>query len=205
LQYAKGVIAGLKGKVRSLDQALVENAKNYDTEIAHLRAKIAALTDKLAIRTSGATTVRTEGGSTQQWQAPKTFGWAAGTASYGRGPFTGEESKTTWPKAGVLGNWPGNYDEDVLRGDAAVQNIIDTCNTAAKTGQRLRMEYRNQEGVTTWRTIVPQSVRSDGKGGRTLIYAYDFLRDAKRSFRADRVLALYVDPSPLKRRADTDV
>ncbi|EFL29410.1 hypothetical protein SSOG_09124 [Streptomyces himastatinicus ATCC 53653] len=64
-----------------------------------------------------------------------------------------------------------------------------TLTRAAQTGRTVRIQYVAEDAAATVRDIDPQDVRRS-KAGDWYVRAYDYLRDAARSFRLDRIAAL---------------
>ena len=61
---------------------------------------------------------------------------------------------------------------------------------AAATAQAIRIGYTKENGETSTRLITPTAKVKRSKAGDYYVRAHDFLRDASRSFRIDRITAL---------------
>lgn len=64
-----------------------------------------------------------------------------------------------------------------------------TLTRAAQQARTVRISYVAEDGTPTERDIDPEQVRRS-KAGDWYVRAYDYLRDAARSFRLDRIATL---------------
>ncbi|MFJ6608131.1 WYL domain-containing protein [Streptomyces lydicus] len=72
---------------------------------------------------------------------------------------------------------------------AAACGRLDLLRYATETGRTVRITYVKEDGTASIRDIRPEQVRRS-KAGDLYVRAHDFLRDAARSFRLDRITAL---------------
>ncbi|MEW1754170.1 WYL domain-containing protein [Streptomyces angustmyceticus] len=72
---------------------------------------------------------------------------------------------------------------------AAACGLVGLLRYAAETGRTVRIAYTKEDGTASIRDIRPEQVRRS-KAGDLYVRAHDFLRDAARTFRLDRITAL---------------
>ncbi|MFI1161335.1 WYL domain-containing protein [Streptomyces sioyaensis] len=69
---------------------------------------------------------------------------------------------------------------------AAACGLLGLLRYAAQAGLTVRIGYVKEDGTASVRDIRPEQVRRS-KAGDLYVRAHDFLRDAGRSFRLDRI------------------
>lgn len=89
----------------------------------------------------------------------------------------------------------------VARGSADADTVL-TLASAARDGQRVRLNYRSATKETTERLVDPYGVAF--QSGHWYVVAWDHLREDLRSFRLDRVLTAEVTKEVFQRPPDFD-